>query len=305
MRETGDERQEREGARTALVPLVNELERGPEKSEEEERPLEEAAQHTTPPMRAAPWVVAVGMVILLSTLLLMLADVRRMSDTTTTPRPTPTHAPTVTVVPTPSPTAEEGFQYYVDRTNGYMIQYPTGWVTDQLNPGIQFSDDENSPGYQVQIVPVSTATAIGPTANPLDPSAWVNYALDNLEKRLQQGTYIRVLGSAPIEVEGTPTASVQATAQPSPTVGLGTPTPDTVSCALSQLPVIIGKQAWETGGLLLTGSDPSICVQVYATVYQGKPYIITLSAYDDRFTAGNIEFFTPMLKSLEFLPTNS
>ncbi|HEV8193464.1 MAG TPA: hypothetical protein VGP82_18535, partial [Ktedonobacterales bacterium] len=77
------------------------------------------------------------------------------------------------------------------------------------------------------------------------------------------------------------------------------------SCALAQLPVTIGGQAWQTGGLLVTGSDPSICVQVYATVYNDKPYIITLSAYNDRFTAGNIEFFTPMLKSFQFLPPNS
>jgi hypothetical protein len=304
MREADDEHRETEGARTALVPFVNDPEREPERPEEEGQ-TEAQAPPASRRMGATPWVVAVGAVILLSTLLLMLADAQRNSDLATTPRPTPTHAPTATVAVTPTPTPLEGFQYYVDRTNIYQIQYPVGWVTDQLNPGIQFSDDANAPGYQVQIVPVSTATAIGPTANPADPSAWVNYALDNLEKRLPQGSYMRVMGSAPIEVEGTPTASASASPTPSPTVGRGTPTPDTTSCALAQLPVNIGGEAWQTGGLLVTGSDPSICVQVYATVYNGKPYIITLSAYNDRFIAGNIEFFTPMLKSFQFLPPNS
>ena len=254
-------------------------------------------------MRTAPWVVAVLAVILVSTLLLMLADTQRIG-TSATPRPTPTHVPTATVAPTPSPTPADGFQYYVDHTNQYLIQYPLGWVTDELNPGIQFSDDENSPGYQVQIVPASTATAIGPSANASDASAWVNYALDNLEKRLPQNSYARVLGSAPLQT-GTPTPSSGtpvATATPTPAA---TATPVSASCALSSLPVIIGGQAWQTGGLLVTSSDPAICVQVYATVYRDKPYIITLSAYDDRFTAGNIEFFTPMLKSFQFLPQGS
>jgi len=301
MSEAGDEHRETEGARGALVPVVNDLERERETVEESNQ-SDVSSLPAPQSMRAAPWVVAVSAVILVSTLLLMLADARRINDQATTPRATPTHAPTATVAPTPSPTPIEGFQYYTDRPNLYLIQYPIGWVTDQLNPGIQFSDDENSPGYQVQIVPVSTATAIGPTANPADPSAWVNYALDNLEKRLPQGSYIRVMGSAPLQTEGTPSPSASPTATPTPAT---TVTPVSASCALASLPVVIGGELWETGGLLVTTSDPPICVQVYATVYHDKPYIITLSAYDDRFTAGNIEFFTPMLKSFQFLPPSS
>ena len=38
MREAGDEHRETEGARTALVPFVNDLEREHEKSEEERSP---------------------------------------------------------------------------------------------------------------------------------------------------------------------------------------------------------------------------------------------------------------------------
>src|SRR5579885_3335739 len=194
MRDAGDEHPNIEGARTALVPPVNDLEHERETAEESQRPgvsLPPALQR----MRTAPWVVAVLAVILVGTLLLMLADAQRIG-TSATPRPTPTHVPTATVAPTPSPTPADGFQYYVDHTNQYLIQYPLGWVTDELNPGIQFSDDENSPGYQVQIVPASTATAIGPSANASDASdasAWVNYALDNLEKRLPQNSYARVL----------------------------------------------------------------------------------------------------------------
>jgi hypothetical protein len=48
-----------------------------------------------------------------------------------------------------------------------------------------------------------------------------------------------------------------------------------------------------------------IRVQVYATVYNGRPYIINLFAADDRFSAGLTQFFNPMLQSFAFLPQGS
>ncbi|HEV8192994.1 MAG TPA: PsbP-related protein, partial [Ktedonobacterales bacterium] len=203
MREADDEHRETEGARTALVPVVNDLEREPETVEAEIRP--EAAQHRTPArIPLAPWVVAVSALILASTLLLMLAEAQRTSGRSAALRSIPTPQVTATLAPTPSPTAMEGFQYYTDRPNLFQIQYPTGWVTDPVTPGIAFSDDDNQTGYQVQVVLSPDWSSIGSITDPSDASAYVNLALDKITQRLPQGSYMRVMGSAPITIEGTP-----------------------------------------------------------------------------------------------------
>jgi hypothetical protein len=311
MRVFGDEHRETEGAQAALVPLVNDLEDLTETSEDAGQPDDSPRPEPTPVsprMRAAPWVIAVSAVILASTLLLMLADVQRTNGESANARPTPTPPPTATLAPTPSPTPMEGFQYYVDRSNHYLIQYPVGWIYSPASPGIEFADDTNSPGYIVQVLLPTSLTTTGPDTDPSDAAAWVNYELDNLSKQWPQGSFTRVPGSAPPAATPTPAASgtPAATAVPTATpTAAPTTTPASPSCVLSQKPVTIGGKAWQTGGGLVQANDTRICVQVYATVVDGRPYIINLIASDEHFIAGNIEFFTPMLRSFQFLQPTS
>jgi hypothetical protein len=64
---------------------------------------------------------------------------------------------------------------------------------------------------------------------------------------------------------------------------------------------------WQTGRGVISDqvgqvSQASIRVQVYATIYQGKPYIISLYAADGTFSVADTVYFQPMRESFEFLP---
>jgi hypothetical protein len=65
----------------------------------------------------------------------------------------------------------------------------------------------------------------------------------------------------------------------------------------------IGGFTWQSGAGLITNNSSGIHLQVYATVYQGKPYLINLLCAQDRFSAGSLEYFDPMLSSFVFLNT--
>ena len=286
--------------------------------------------------------IAIGAVaaILLCALLVLLTDAGHLAAPPGQAHARPTPKPTTTATPIPSPTAEQGFQVYVDRADGFIIQYPTGWVYSSASPGIQFADDENSPGYITQVLLPGSLTSAGPTTNPDDSSVWVNYELKNLAKQWPQEDFTRSSTLTSTTIGGvvwqcgvglvsinastpttTPTASAVSTATATPTQG--TPT---ASQGATDLPPCQGNAgatatgATPTTAATATGSaegsptaspaqkclvSPCIRVEVYATVYNGRPYIINLLASDDRFAAGAIEFFQPMLQTYQFLPTSS
>ena len=164
--------------------------------------------------------------------------------------------------PTSSPTvAALGFQVFNDKPDGFTIQYPDGWIVSPLNPGMQFADDSNETGYAMQIALPNTNTLDNPPQNGTDPSAWVEYELSYLQTKYPQN-FIRLTNG---EITRT-----------------------------------IGGTVWQGGAGLITNNSAGIRVQVFATVAHGQPYIINLLAVSDRFTAGEIEFFNPMLNHFDF-----
>lgn len=181
------------------------------------------------------------------------------------PTATATTRPTVTPTPPDGITPMPGFAVYKDQVQGFIIQYPYTWTYTPANPGIEFDDDSNSPGYIVQVLVPGDATSAGNGAQQNDAAAWVSYELGNLSKQWQ-GNFEQVPG----------------------------PSPD----------VRIGGVVWQTGMALLGSSTSRARVQVYATVYHGKPYIINVLTAENEFTFGSHAYFEPMLRSFVFLPQN-
>lgn len=226
-------------------------------------PFVQYMHHQLP--RIAPWAGAVATLILVSMLALLFADARSIGAAVL-PTPTATPMPSPTVAPTVTPAPIDGFQFYHDPSNHYIIQYPLGWVisSDNASQGIEFCDDCENPGYIVQVNTPSDLGDVGPPSNENTAADWVTYALNGLAARLQSGT-LTTLGE--------------------------------------QKPITIGGVVWQSGGAVVrdSGAGTRFRVQVYATVYEGKPYILVLSTTEDRFTAGTIQFFGPMLQSFEFV----
>lgn len=163
---------------------------------------------------------------------------------------------------TPSPTvAALGFQSYNDRGDGFTIQYPNGWIASPLNPGMQFADDSNETGYAMQVALPGASTLSNPPTDATNPAAWVEYELSYLQQKYPQN-FVRLS-------DGQTTRT-------------------------------IGGVAWKGGAGLITNNSSGIRVQVFATVYKGRPYIINLLSVSDRFSAGLIEFFSPMLDNFAF-----
>ena len=215
--------------------------------------------------RIMPWVMTTIALIIVGMLALLLADTRT-TDAAVRPTPTATAAPTVTAAPTATPIPIDGFQFYRDPANHFIIQYPLGWYvsSDNTSQGIEFCDDCNNPGYIVQVNTPSNLGDIGPPPSENTAAGWVKYALNGLASHLQSGTL-------------TPSGAQQ--------------------------PIVIGGVVWQSGSGLVTDSSGGVSfrVQVYATVYEAKPYILVLSTTEDRFTAGTIQFFGPMLQSFQFV----
>lgn len=175
----------------------------------------------------------------------------------------PTPSPTATVKPTP--TTLPGFSLYTDSSDGFGIQYPRTWVLSPLSPGIQFDDDSANPGFEVQLlVPGSDTCPTSSATTTSGATVWVNCTLSILATKFH-GNFEQAPG---------PTADVQ-----------------------------IGAMTWQSGVAYLGKGTARVRVQVYATIHQGKPYIINLLAVDNRFSFGMLEFFQPMLQSFRFLST--
>jgi hypothetical protein len=218
-----------------------------------------------------PWLVPFGVAIVAVVLLLLIADVGHAGGA---PGTALQHPPTATTVPTatpsivPSPTLRSGFQLFIDNTDGFLLQYPTGWTHRLSNPGAEFADDAVNATFEMQVLLPSDSAAAGLSGNPNDPASWVNFAMQSFAS-LYAGNFQRDAGPLPAAT--------------------------------------FAGSTWQTGRGLISDqvgqvSQASIRVQVYATIYQGKPYIISLYAADGTFNVADLVYFQPMRESFEFLP---
>lgn len=285
--------QEQEGARIALAPRVTPItasENTEANTENGSTRLPEAhsthAATSGGPPPGSPrqrrrlaglggWLMATTSLVLVAVLALLFADSARPQQTQgkAAPTPTATAKPTPTSTPYPLPTPMTGFQVYADRADGFFLQYPTGWTTTPSNPGVELTDDSNSPTFIVQVLIPAAASITGAGANASDPSALVNFELNTLATQWPAGAFTH------------------------------TPGPNTVTT--------IGGVQWQGGvGLVSTSANDAtnatpgahIKVQVYATVYHGKPYVINLLAPNDLFQAGMDGSFSQVLSTFTFLP---
>jgi hypothetical protein len=172
-----------------------------------------------------------------------------------------------TVTPSPSPTEQAGFQVYTDAPDGYVMQYPKSWSLDSSSPPVvQFSDNSTETGYVAQVGTPTDAALTDPTKDTSSATTWVNYELNIFAQKYPQNFILLNSG---------------------------------------QTTRVIGGVIWQSGAGLITNNSSGIHLQVYATVYNGKPYLINLLSAQDRFTAGSLEFFDPMLASFAFLKTET
>jgi hypothetical protein len=114
----------------------------------------------------------------------------------------------------------------------------------------------------------SDSAAAGLSGDPNDPASWVNFAMQSFAN-LYAGNFQQDAGPLPAAT--------------------------------------FAGSTWQTARGLISDqvgqvSKASIRVQVYATIYQGKPYIIGLFAADGTFNVADMVYFQPMRGSFEFLP---
>jgi hypothetical protein len=189
----------------------------------------------------------------------------------------PTAKPQPTATTSPTPTLIPGFQYVADSEDGFTLQAPQSWTCAETNPGIECRDDADAPNYKAQIQLPGDWTVPGGQPNGNDASPWVNYALNAFSE--------------------TPGQVFERTPGPASTV-------------------TINGVRWQTSGGLISvdtssGQDGTptatppihIRVQVYATIHNDKPYLIALYSTDEQFTFAKDQYFQPMLRSFQFIPT--
>ena len=218
--------------------------------------------------RRVPRVAAAIVALVVCVVILLLANggASTASPGNAHTHPTVTLAPTATASPFPTPTAAMGFKVYFDRGERFYVQYPLSWEAKQTNPGIQFDDDPSVPNFIVQVLQPGDATTAGPTTDPNDPSVWVTYEMNRLAS-IYQSSFSRLTGPTPA--------------------------------------AHFGGALWQSGVARLTDNTTNIRVQIFATVYDGTPYIINLLATEDRFANGVRAYFDPMLQSFTFLPATA
>jgi len=210
--------------------------------------------------------LAGGVSVLLAALLLTFLANGSRESAGARRRPLPTATPTATTLPTPTPL--QGFQIYLDQSQGFLVQYPIQWVSKPDPPVVDFYDNYPDFNYQVEIsLPDPDMVSGQPDDNAL-AAAWVDYTLDGLAPRIGD-QFQRIPGPVPA--------------------------------------VHFGGAEWQSGvGIIVADSGQTrIRVQVYATIHEGKPYVLTLLAADSAFSFAEQDFFTPMLRSFQFLPVAS
>jgi hypothetical protein len=165
----------------------------------------------------------------------------------------------------PTPTVQPGFQTFVDTGDAFLLQYPVGWTHRLSNPGAEFSDDAVNTTFEMQVLLPSASAAAGLSGNPDNPTSWVDFAMQSFATQYA--------------------SDFQQDAGPLPAATFAGTT-------------------WQTARGLISDqmSQVSIQIQVYATIYQGKPYIISLYAAAAAFNVADMVYFLPMRESFEFLP---
>ena len=212
--------------------------------------------------RIVPGVV--GLVALAALIVMALPGTQRAERTEAHPAPTATTttAPTATPQATPLPTPLPGFALYVDAKSSFLIQYPDTWSKENLVPSIQFYDSTQST-YVVTILPADPNNAPPSTNATAAAMNWVDATLNGIQQEETVQNFERLSGPTPA--------------------------------------VTIGGQAWQSGVATFGPTDAPNRVQVYATVFDGQPYVITLVAPDDLFETGQDLYFKPMLATFQFL----
>lgn len=212
----------------------------------------------------APHLILIGGVVsalLASALLLAVAAAGRLATHRDDSGSTP--AVIATATPSPSPTPQFGYSVYSDKSDGFEVQYPQKWSVDSSAPPvIQFSDDSNETGYVMQVALPTSSALPNTDSDPALATTWVNYELNIFAQKYPQNFILLDSG---------------------------------VSTR------VIGGVLWQSGAGLITNNSSGIRLQVYATVYQGKPYLINLLSAQDRFDTGALEYFDPMLSSFTFM----
>ncbi len=181
--------------------------------------------------------------------------------TATVPSPTPTPTPTPTPSPTPSPTP---------------TPTPVASPTPLPNPGFAWCDQCRNEGFTTQY-----------------PSGWS-------QSSTPDGTGIRF--TSPVSSEIAASFKVPGATNQTPD--------DLVNAELANLPGVtnvsstttttIGGTTWRTASADYQQQNQDH-IQVYATVYQGKAYLIEIQAPHDQFDQMNNQYFATMLATFQFV----
>lgn len=193
------------------------------------------------------------------------------------PQPTATAKPTATATAVPTPVVMPGFALYSDTNAGFSVQYPRTWTkSEDPNLFVQFDNtslaDSGTSEYGVQVShPDPKASGVAAQADDNSTAAaWVDYELGILQQSMiaHGWTFSRVPGPIPAAT--------------------------------------IAGQTWQSGianiNEVANGQTLNVRLQVYATIHNGKPYIINVYALTDAFPTGSEQYFAPMLNSFKFLP---
>lgn len=192
------------------------------------------------------------------------------SKTQIAPTATPTSAPTPTVVPSPSPTATD---------TPTPSPSPTSTVapTPTTDPGFAFCSTCASNGFMVEYPQAWTQGTTSDTTGILftNPSAQDQYAAFKTPGITKQTANDLVISDLQTNFHVTPSS-------------LSTTT--------------IGGETWAYAiAQYQSPSNVNEQVQVFATVHQGKAYIIELQASAKQFADVNNLYFEKMLGSFQFL----
>jgi hypothetical protein len=216
--------------------------------------------------------------VTLAALALLLPGLIASNARRPTAQVTPTAKPQPTATASPTPTPMNGFQYVTDTEDGFLLQAPEKWTCAQTNPGIECRDDADAPNYKAQIQIPGDWTVPGGQPNADDASPWVNYALNAFSETPGQ-VFQRAPG---------PTSTVKINGIPWQTSG-----------------GLISVDTSNGGAVGTPTATPAIHirVQVYATIHNGKPYLIAFYATEEQFAAATNTYYLPMLRSFQFTPT--
>jgi hypothetical protein len=223
--------------------------------------------------RSRRLLVTAAVLLVLLAVLPALLDASHSHGGTARAQPGPTATATATATPIPGLTPIAGYTPYVDRTDGFIIQYPNVWSCAPSHPGVECIDSPDAQNYKLQVQLPGNWTQANTGSDPNDASVWVDYALSAFSdtpgyQRVPNPPEPGAYGGATWRA-GAAVISVQQSSDPNATP---------------------------------SGPPVRIRVQVYATVHDERPYIIALYAADDQFGDGVNRYFQPMLNSFQFLP---